>query len=194
KARAKGLSCIIKGTVTPSTSTATAKLNDDGSLNVLTSSAERGQGVQTALATLAAEVLDMPVDRVSVSYVDTDVTPYDQQTSSSRSTQAMGAAVTGAVTDIREQLIEKAAELLEASEDDIEVVGGSVQVRGAPSRALSASEVVRRTRSGNLLGKGTFQSHGGLDPETGQGIGAVHWHQAAGAGGGGGDPETRDSK
>jgi CO/xanthine dehydrogenase Mo-binding subunit len=40
---------------------------------------------------------------------------------------------------------------------------------------------MRRTRAGNLLGRGTFQSHGGLDPETGQGIGAVHWHQAAGA-------------
>jgi CO/xanthine dehydrogenase Mo-binding subunit len=181
KVRAKGLSCIIKGTVTPSTSTATAKLNDDGSLNVLTSSVEMGQGVQTALASLATEVLDMPIDRVNVSYVDTEVTPYDQQTSSSRSTQAMGAAVTGAVTEVREQLISRAAELLEAAETDLEVRDGAVQVRGAPSRALTASEVIRRSRAGNLLGRGTFQSHGGLDPETGQGIGAVHWHQAAGA-------------
>ncbi len=90
KARAKGLSCIIKGTITPSTSTAAARLNDDGSLHVLTSSVEMGQGLQTAMAILAAERMAVPLDRVSISSPDTDVTPYDQQTSSSRSTQAMG--------------------------------------------------------------------------------------------------------
>ncbi len=181
KAVAKGISCIIKGTVTPSTSTASAKLNDDGSLNVLTSSVEMGQGIHTALATLAAEEMGVPIERVTISYVDTDVTPYDQQTSSSRSAQAMGAAVVGAVTEIKQQLVQRGAELLEAAESDVEVIGGKVQVRGAPSKALTASEVIRGTRAGNLLGRGTFQSHGGLDPETGQGIGAVHWHQAAGA-------------
>jgi CO/xanthine dehydrogenase Mo-binding subunit len=40
---------------------------------------------------------------------------------------------------------------------------------------------VRRARAGNLLGTAVFATEGGLDPETGQGIGSVHWHQAAGA-------------
>jgi CO/xanthine dehydrogenase Mo-binding subunit len=181
KVRAKGISCIIKGTVTPSTSTATAKLNDDGTLQVLTSSVEMGQGILTAVAMLAAEGLDMPVDRVTVSHVDTDVTPYDQQTSSSRSAQAMGTAAINAVADIRQQLFARAADLLEASADDLEIRDGKVQVRGVPSRALSPSEIVRKTRAGNLLGQGRFESHGGLDPETGQGHATVHWHQAAGA-------------
>lgn len=181
KAVAKGISCIIKGTVTPSTSTANAKLNDDGSLNVLTSSVEMGQGIHTAMATLAAEEMGVPIERVTISQVDTDVTPYDQQTSSSRSAQAMGAAVVGAVREIKEQLVQRGAELLEAAESDVEMVDGKVQVRGAPSKALTPSEVIRGTRAGNLLGRGTFQAHGGLDPETGQGLASVHWHQAAGA-------------
>jgi CO/xanthine dehydrogenase Mo-binding subunit len=181
KVKAKGLSCIIKGTVTPSTSTASAKLNDDGSLHILTSSVEMGQGILTAVGMLAAESLGMSLDRVSVSHVDTDITPYDQQTSSSRSAQAMGTAVVGAVEEIRKQLFARAADLLEAAEDDLELRDGKVQVRGVPSRALTPSEIVRRTRAGNLLGSGTFQSHGGLDPETGQGQATVHWHQAAGA-------------
>jgi CO/xanthine dehydrogenase Mo-binding subunit len=181
KVRAKGLSCIIKGTVTPSTSTAAAKLNDDGSLDVSTSAVEMGQGLLTAMAILAAEQLDLPTDRVHVSHVDTDVTPYDQQTSSSRSTQAMGLAVAGAAIEIREQMLKLASELLEADVTDLEVRAGSVQVRGVPARALSFQDVMRRTRSGSLLGRGRFQSSGGLDAETGQGIGAVHWHQAAGA-------------
>jgi CO/xanthine dehydrogenase Mo-binding subunit len=181
KVRAKGLSCIIKGTVTPSTSSAIAKLNDDGSLQVLTSSVEMGQGARTALAILAAESLDLPLDRVQVSEVDTDVTPYDQQTSSSRTTFSMGNAVVGAVGQIREELKRRGADLLEVAAEDLVVVQGRVRVRGAESKSLSYEEVVRRSRAGNLIGHDTFQSGGGLDPETGQGVAAVHWHQAAGA-------------
>jgi CO/xanthine dehydrogenase Mo-binding subunit len=181
RVRAKGLSCVTKSTATPSTSTAIVKLNEDGSLSVLTSSVEMGQGVKTALAVLAAEHLGVAIEHVSVSNVDTDVTPYDQQTSSSRSTYSMGSAVTAAMADIREQLLDLGASLLEADRTDLEVADGTVRVRGAPDRALAVGEVVRRTRSGNLLGKGIYQGEGGLDPETGQGIGSVHWHQAAGA-------------
>ena len=181
RVRAKGLSCIIKGTVTPSTSTAVAKLNDDGSLNVLTSSVEMGQGLQTAMAILAAEALSIPVERVTVSRPDTSVTPYDQQTSSSRSTHAMGGAVVDACGAIREQLLALASERLEIGPADLELVDGCVRAKGAPERAVEYGTLVRSTRSGNLIADGRFSSSGGLDPETGQGIGATHWHQAAGA-------------
>jgi CO/xanthine dehydrogenase Mo-binding subunit len=140
-----------------------------------------GQGLQTAMAIIAAEKLGIPVERVYVSDVDTDVTPYDQQTSSSRSTHAMGAAVGSAVEQVREQLLQHGSGLLEAGPEDLEVAEGAVRVKGAPERAVDFGTIVRRTRSGNLLGHGEFRSHGGLDPETGQGIGSVHWHQAAGA-------------
>ncbi len=181
KVRAKGLSCIIKGTVTPSTSTASVKLNEDGSVNVLTSSVEMGQGLLTVLAVIAAEKLGIPVDRVSVSTVDTDVTPYDQQTSSSRSTYSMGSAVMLAMDDVRDQLLDLGSDLLEADRADLEIAQGKVRVKGAPDRAVDLGQVVRKSRSGNLLANGTFATKGGLDPETGQGIGSVHWHQAAGA-------------
>ena len=54
-------------------------------------------------------------------------------------------------------------------------------MKGVPSKALSFADVVRATRTGNLQGQATYRTDGGLDPETGQGIGSVHWHQAAGA-------------
>ena len=181
KVRAKGLSCIIKRTVTPSTSTASARLNDDGSLDVLTSSVEMGQGLKTALAILAAERLSLPVRWVGVSEPDTAVTPYDQQTSSSRTSFSMGSAVALAVDEIRDELVRFAADMLEVAAEDLELVDGSVRVAGAPDRALTYAQVVRQSRNGNLLGSGTFKTKGGLDPETGQGIGSVHWHQAAGA-------------
>lgn len=181
KVRAKGLSCIIKGTVTPSTSTAIAKLTDDGSLDILTSSVEMGQGLLTALSILGAEPLGLDVSRVKVSTVDTDVTPYDQQSSSSRSTYAMGTAVQRAVGEIRRKLLDHASDLLEVAVEDLEIGQGRVAVRGVPDRSLSFGEIVHRTRSGNLMGEATYRTEGGLDPETGQGIGSVHWHQAAGA-------------
>ncbi|HEX2765392.1 MAG TPA: xanthine dehydrogenase family protein molybdopterin-binding subunit [Candidatus Limnocylindria bacterium] len=181
KVRAKGFSCIIKGTVTPSTSTAAAKLNEDGSLDILTSSVEMGQGLLTALAILGGEPLGIGVDRVNVSTPDTDVTPYDQQSSSSRSTYAMGTAVQRAVREIRRKLFEHASELLEVSVDDLEIADGAVVVKGVPERALDFGAIVRKTRSGNIVGEATYRTEGGLDPETGQGIGSVHWHQAAAA-------------
>ena len=181
KVRAKGLSCIVKATVTPSTSTAEAKLSEDGSLFVLTSSVEMGQGVQTAMAILGAERLDLPVAKVRVSTPDTDLTPYDQSTGSSRSTFSMGTAVMGAVDEIREQLLRLGSEQLEVAIGDLEIVRGRVQAKGAPGKGLDFGEIVRRSRSGNLLGQHTFRTEGSLDAETGQGIGSVHWHQAAGA-------------
>jgi len=181
KVRAKGLACIIKGTVTPSTSTAGAKLNEDGSLQILSSAVEMGQGAETALTVLAAEELGLRLDEVSISRPDTDVTPYDQGTSSSRNSYSMGTAVRMAVGDIRSQLLDLAAAQLEVSPDDLEVVGGRIQPKGVPDRSVGYGDLVRASRSGNLLATSVYASKGGLDPETGQGIGSVHWHQAAAA-------------
>jgi CO/xanthine dehydrogenase Mo-binding subunit len=180
KRRGKAITCVIKGSVTPSTSSASCKLNEDGSLNVLTSSVEMGQGAKTVLAQLAAEAAALPFEAVTVSEPDTDSTPYDQQTSSSRTTYSMGTAVTMAVNDAIEQLKGLAAEQLEISPEDLETRDAQVWVKDS-SRSLSYTDVIRKSRHGNILGNATFATTGGLDPETGQGIGSVHWHHAAGA-------------
>ncbi len=180
KRRGKAITCVIKGSVTPSTSSASCKLNEDGSLNVLTSSVEMGQGAKTALAQLAAEAAELPFESISVSEPDTDSTPYDQQTSSSRTTYSMGTAVAMAVNDATQQLKAIAADQLEIAAEDLEIREGRVWVKDS-SRSLSYTDVIRKSRVGNILGNATFATSGGLDPETGQGIGSVHWHHAAGA-------------
>jgi CO/xanthine dehydrogenase Mo-binding subunit len=180
-ARGIGFACALKGSVAPSTSTATAKLNEDGSLDILTSSVEMGQGLQTALAIIASGRLGIPLHHIQVSHVDTLVTPYDQQTSASRSTHAMGAAVGAAVDEVREQLLHLGADMLEVGPADLRLGDGQIRVAGARRRALSIADVMRRSRRGNLLGNGTFQVTGGLDPDSGQGRAAAHWNQAAGA-------------
>ena len=177
--RGKGLALVIKATITPSTSAAAIKLNEDGSLNVLISSVECGQGAKTVLAQIAANAMQVPVERVAVSNPDTDVTPYDQQTSSSRTTFSMGGAVTKAAADLKQQLLNHAGVLLEASAQDLIVENGRVSVRGTPNHFLPYGAVAMRSQQANLIGRGAFTTRGGLDLETGQGIGSVHWHQGA---------------
>jgi CO/xanthine dehydrogenase Mo-binding subunit len=177
--RGKAITTMMKATITPSTSTAALKLNEDGSLNVLTSSVDMGQGVKTVLAQIAAEAVGMAYEDVRVSDPDTDLTPYDQQTSSSRTTYSMGSAVARAADDLKVRLLAAAADLLEAPAEDLEIQDAGVQVRGAPRRRLTFAEIVRMGRLGNVQGTGTFVTEGGLDPETGQGIASVHWHHGA---------------
>jgi len=177
--RGKGIALVIKATITPSTSAAAIKLNEDGSVNVLTSSVEIGQGAKTVLAQIAAEATQVPLSLVSVSDPDTDVTPYDQQTSSSRTTFSMGNAVMQAAADLKRQVIDYAAQLLEVSADDLQTREGRVEVRGSSDRALRYNDIVLRSGQGSLIGRGAFTTRGGLDLETGQGIGSVHWHQGA---------------
>jgi CO/xanthine dehydrogenase Mo-binding subunit len=183
KVRARGLSVMACRSLPLAVSTAAAKLNEDGTLNVLTSSVEMGQGVKTAMAILASEALDVPIDRVEVSNPDTDLTPYDQQTSASRSTYAMGGAVQAACAEVGQQLLALGSQLLEVDVSDLELAEGQVRVKGAPNRALDFGAIVRSARLGNLIGQGRHRAAGALDPDTGLGVGPSpgHWHQSAGA-------------
>jgi CO/xanthine dehydrogenase Mo-binding subunit len=173
--RAKGLASIIKG-MSAFASTSNVKLNADGSLHVLTSSVEMGQGSLTALAQIAAHELGVPVGRVRVSTPDTAVTPFDQLTAASRTTNSMGRAIRAAVVDVKEQLLDLAADQMEIAVEDLELEGGFVRPKGAPDRALPLQAVLGRSRLGNLLGTGTYFKPVHLDTETGQGIGAPQWH------------------
>jgi len=129
--RGKGLAVAIKSTSTPSTSAASVRLNADGSAVLLTSSVEIGQGAHTALAQIVGDTLGLPLERVSVTFPDTDVTPYDKSTSSSRTTFHMGRAAQIAAEQIRDQLLEAGARLLEARVEDLELEELGLQVKGA---------------------------------------------------------------
>jgi CO/xanthine dehydrogenase Mo-binding subunit len=173
--RAKGLAAIIKG-MSSFPATSVVKLNGDGSLHVLTSSVEMGQGALTALAQIAAHEATVPLASVTVTRPDTAVTPWDQMTAASRTTSAMGRAVRSAVRQVKDQLVELAAARLEIDPADLEVADGGVRVKGSPDKAMPFAALVRASRVGNLLGHGTFVALGDLDVETGQGVGSPQWH------------------
>ncbi len=134
KIRAKGIGVIVKGMATPTTSTSTVKLNADGSLNVLTSSVEMGQGLKTALAQIAASEIGLPVQRVRISEPDTAFTPFDLMTAASRATFCMGNAIRHAIEDVKLQLRDIAAAHLEANQEDLVLQDGKIMVRGVAGK------------------------------------------------------------
>jgi CO/xanthine dehydrogenase Mo-binding subunit len=158
-------------------------MNEDGSVVIHSGTVEIGQGARTIMAQIAAEELALPVDRVEVVLSDTDVTPYDQSTTSSRSTFSMGNAVHGVAADIRRQLADLAAQQLEVAPEDLVFRDGAVSVKGSPGRSLTYAAIIRGRFGaglGALLGRSTFQTEGGkLDPATGQGKASAFWFAAA---------------
>jgi CO/xanthine dehydrogenase Mo-binding subunit len=172
KVRGKGLAVMIKTTMTPSNSSALVRLNADGSAVLLTSSVEIGQGTQTSLAQIVAEELGLAVERVSVTFPDTDVTPFDQSTSSSRTVFTMGGAARQAAHQIRQQLLEIGARVLEANIEDLKLVDGYLEVRGVPDKRRSIAQLFQArfgAAVGNMVGSYDNQTTGGLDPATGKG-------------------------
>jgi CO/xanthine dehydrogenase Mo-binding subunit len=185
KVRGKGLAVMIKTTMTPSNSSALVRMNADGSAVLLTSSVEIGQGTLTSLAQIVAEELGLPVERVSVTFPDTDVTPFDQSTSSSRTIFTMGTAARQAAQQIRQQLLEIGARVLEANIEDLQIVEGFLEVKGVPDKRRSISQLFQARYGaavGNMVGSFDNQTTGGLDPSTGKGKGsAFHFMSACAA-------------
>jgi CO/xanthine dehydrogenase Mo-binding subunit len=152
--RAKGVAVMMKASVAPSVSEAIVRLHADGSASVLVSTVEMGQGARTVMAQIAAEVLAIPLARVTVVPPDTSITPYDQTTSSSRSTTMVGRAVQDAAADVLGQLLKIAAAHLGVpagalAVDDAAIVGGP--------RRLGYPELLDLhfgMRGGELIGRG----------------------------------------
>jgi CO/xanthine dehydrogenase Mo-binding subunit len=102
--KGRGVAIGFKACVSPTTSLAAVNVNADGSCIVYCSTADMGQGSDTAMAQIAGEVLNMAAESVSVVHSDTDVTPYDMATLGSRSLFHMGNAVKLAAEDAKQKL------------------------------------------------------------------------------------------
>jgi len=97
--KGRGIAIGFKACVSPTTSLAAVNVNADGSCIVYCSTADMGQGSDTAMAQIAGEVLHMAAESITVVHSDTDVTPYDMATLGSRSLFHMGNAVKLAAED-----------------------------------------------------------------------------------------------
>jgi len=123
--------------------TARVEVHDDGTAMVYMGSSAHGQGHHTAWAMIVEADLGIPMDKVTVKHGDTDEIPLGTGTYASRSLQLGGVAVHRANLEVKEQARKLAADLMEASEADLELDTdtGRWQVRGDPGSSRTWADV-----------------------------------------------------
>jgi carbon-monoxide dehydrogenase large subunit len=126
-----------------------AVLETDGSVSVHTQQVPHGQGHETTLAQVAADELGVDVEDVRVRYGNSSVAPFGLMgTGGSRSAPMAGGVVHIAARDLRDKVLQVAADLLEADPEDIRIESANIHVAGTPARGISfrdvAVEAVRR--------------------------------------------------
>ncbi len=121
---------------------AIVKMNEDGAATLLTGTGGLGTGAHTALAQIVAEEIGLPFAAVSVVHGDTDVAPWDIGAFASHTTYMGGRAAQMAAAEVKRQLVERAAERLQAKPGELAVAGGFVSLRSQPDRGMTVREAM----------------------------------------------------
>jgi CO/xanthine dehydrogenase Mo-binding subunit len=127
------------------------KLNSDGSGVIVTGAQECGTGSVMTLPMLAADELGMQPEDFTLVYQDTDAGPWDMGATGSQTLVNNGRAVVGAAKQIGDQLRQLAADEMEASPEDIELVEGHAQIKGSPDRRVAIADLAAAAHGGELL-------------------------------------------
>ena len=179
--RGVGLAQGSKYSMAPTASSAFVKVHGDGHVEVRTTAEEIGTGSMTVLAQIAAEEFGVDLDDVRVLRGNTEVTPYDDGSISSRLTFNTGNAVRKACHDAKEQLYQHAAAKFDVEPEDLATSDGEVYVQGddGEGERLPFADLFEPTvfagggflkEGGEILGKATWHSPvKNVDPETGRG-------------------------
>jgi len=152
-------------------SQAWVKLKPDGRVDVFAGTVDIGQGSKTVHTQIVADALGVPYEWVTMDNTNTDSSPVCTGSFASRGTFIGGNAVRYAAEKARERVLDIASKELEADAGDLDVVDGTVLVKGAPDRSISVSDVAAAAtwKYGELItGTGAaLKPYATLDPETG---------------------------
>jgi len=153
--RGLGLAAFLEKSGLGPQETADVMVSNTGAVHVFSGGTSLGQGIETALAQIAADALGVDPAAVSVVNGDTNLQPFGGGSWASRSTVVAGSAVHAAASAVRLRAAQIAARILEASEDDLAEGdraegdrgerGGGFHIRGDPTAAVSLAEIARAT-------------------------------------------------
>jgi xanthine dehydrogenase molybdenum-binding subunit len=138
---------------------ATVKVDDFSHVSLITGSTEIGQGSETVLAQIVAEILGVSIDEVNVINSDTDIKPWDVGVHASRTTFIAGNAAQLAALDAQRQVFETAAQMLGVPAEQLAMKGGNVvTLSGDKSIELSKVARARHFREGGqiIIGEGFY--------------------------------------
>ncbi|GAA4354302.1 aerobic carbon-monoxide dehydrogenase large subunit [Angustibacter luteus] len=131
-----GLACYVEGTGVGPYEGAHVVVETSGQVKVATGLTTQGQGHYTAFAQIVADELGVPMADVEIVTGDTRRFPYAVGTFASRAAVMSGSAIAAASRIVRAKALRIAAEALEVSEDDLEIVDGVARVKGAPATRM----------------------------------------------------------
>jgi carbon-monoxide dehydrogenase large subunit len=120
---------------------AIVRMSGSGKVDVILSTSNHGQSIETTMAQVVADELDIDVSQIRVLNGDTDSAPLGAGTGGSRTSVVPGTAARLACREVREKVLAIVAHALEASPDDLEIVSGRIQVKGTPEKGMTYGEV-----------------------------------------------------
>jgi carbon-monoxide dehydrogenase large subunit len=136
-----GIACYVEGTGIGPYEGAQVRVESDGRIFASTGVTTQGQGHYTSFAQIVADQLGVDPKDVMVTTGDTQAFYWGVGTYASRSATIAGSAMHLAAVKVREKAKQVAADLFEASPDDIELADGKVFVKDAPHRSLTLGQV-----------------------------------------------------
>ena len=154
-----GLAHGVKGTGRGPFESGLVRVSRTGRITVFTGASAMGQGLGTAMAQIAASQLGVPVDKIHVVAGDTGGVSLGLGGFASRQTVTAGSSVHLAAKAVADKAKKVASHMLEAAEDDLELVDGEVRVVGAPQLSVKLAEIARI-----LQGAPGYSFPPGVDP------------------------------
>lgn len=143
KRRGFGLAMFVEKSGLGPQETADVTVSRSGTVHVFSGGTSLGQGIETVLTQIAADALGADPRAIRVTAGDTTAQPFGAGSWASRSTVVGGSAVHQAALAVRRRAIELAARVLEAAEEDLDLAGGSVSVRGDPAVRLTLADLAK---------------------------------------------------
>jgi xanthine dehydrogenase YagR molybdenum-binding subunit len=131
----------------------------DGSASLETGASDIGTGTKTWMAMIVAEELGVPVESIHVDHADTDTTPYAVLSGGSQTVHVNSPAVRAAALDVRQQLLEMAAEQLKTDVATLELKDGVIADRTAPDKKVALKDLKPLQEQQTVVGIGRRQPH-----------------------------------
>jgi xanthine dehydrogenase molybdenum-binding subunit len=119
------------------------KIDDFGTVNVITGATDMGQGAETVIAQIVAEEMGVRVEDVVVTHTDTDICPWDVGAHASRTTFVAGNSARGAAKKVKEQLLEVASRSLGESPENLDIRDRTIFSKMDPEKKSPLGKVLR---------------------------------------------------
>ncbi len=139
-------------------SAAIIKFNEDGGATLISGVVDNGQGNESMVVQIAADVLGLRMEDINLVSADSEVTPLDQGAYSQAATFVSGNASRAAAVDAREQILSIASDMLDATPDELELKEGRVVVKDRPERNIWLGKVIRKALLDDtpVVGRGSY--------------------------------------